>query len=549
MMQAILILCLVILPFNLMSILLSFRTMSNLQHSYRQSLMISLSTYAEQLNERMDNSNYLLYNYPSSDSSFISMLLNEQDWHHSLHRNNVYTSIRNTLRRSNSADAMFVYLPEIEEFLLINKSTQNGTSSSAILSEQELTELSASPDMSNGKWHLYEYDENQFLIRIVPNQTYYFGAYINCSDLLSVLQNDLIEERADAFLSDTMPEEKSGYLLCSAPLSNKETSLHCMVQNFSIFNHNYLSSIGMIAFFLLSVLMVPVFIILFRKQVNRPLTNLKNAFHQLEKGNEDYRITETSSSSEFLDTIQSFNAMAENTSILKNKALEEEKHRHELTVHNLSLRLDNLQLQIRPHFLQNMMNLLFTLVQNHQEDNAKRLILYLSQYFRYMFRYGHDLELFDKEINLVKEYLSISEMHYTNAFTVSYQLDPLLSLMRFPPLLLHNFVENIIQHALIPGRTIHIVLYGEYDEDNHMVTLQISDDGRGMSEEYAAMINRNDFSSVPVGKHIGIRNSINRLMHYYDGKASVSVETIPDGGTTVTIMIPQNLTMEDLDDE
>ena len=150
---------------------------------------------------------------------------------------------------------------------------------------------------------------------------------------------------------------------------------------------------------------------------------------------------------------------------------------------------------------------------------------------------------------MVQEYLEISELHYQNAFTVSYQIDPILSFMRIPPLLLHNFVENIIQHALIPGKTIHIILYGEYDDEQKMAVLQVSDDGNGISEEYADMINRNDFSSLPAGKHIGVRNSINRLHYYYGDQAGVTVDSAEGEGTTFTIRIPCNLTEDDEEDE
>ena len=143
---------------------------------------------------------------------------------------------------------------------------------------------------------------------------------------------------------------------------------------------------------------------------------------------------------------------------------------------------------------------------------------------------------------MVREYLEISALHYENMFTVSYQLDPLLSFMRVPPLLIHNFVENIIQHALIPGKTIHIILYGEYDDENRQAVLMISDDGNGIHSDYADRINENRFDDLPEGKHIGIRNSINRLKHYYGEEASVNVETADGEGTTFTIRIPCDLT-------
>ena len=80
-----------------------------------------------------------------------------------------------------------------------------------------------------------------------------------------------------------------------------------------------------------------------------------------------------------------------------------------------------------------------------------------------------------------------------------------------------------------------------------MVTLQISDDGRGMPKEDVDMINNRTFPEGDIGKHVGIRNSITRLHYYFGEKAQVIVESCPDIGTTFSIYIPYDL--EEASDE
>ena len=544
--RAVLILCLLILPFNILSVQLSAYMLHSVNESFRQSITTVLSTYAGILDQRMTNINVFLYDAPNNNPAFLNFFKNDNDWHYDLYRYNVTTALENALDIYGAADALFVYNPAREDLLFVQRFFPVSQRDEAHLSREEITRLCSDSSILPGRWQLHEKDGHLFLLRIIQKQGFSLGAYISCEPLIRSLESDLSLSSANVLIMNGEPAEERGILQCSAPLSGTSAQLVCRVLNSEVTGSISRWMIVAIVMLLLSLAMIPAFILLFRREVSRPLATLRDGFHELEQGHESYRIRKTPTSAEFEDTYRSFNIMAETTASLREHAMQKEQERHALEVSNLNLQLDNLRLQIRPHFLQNMMNLLFTLVQNHQEQNAMRLILYLSQYFRYMFRYGRELELFDKELSLVREYLAVSSMHYKDTFSVSWQIDPVIGLLRFPPLLLHNFVENILQHALIPGRTVHIVIFGEYDEDNKMVTLQVSDDGRGMPDYFADMINRGDFSSVSPGKHIGIRNSINRLKHYYHGNAGVCVETAENIGTTVTITIPANLDEEPL---
>ena len=75
----------------------------------------------------------------------------------------------------------------------------------------------------------------------------------------------------------------------------------------------------------------------------------------------------------------------------------------------------------------------------------------------------------------------MAEVRYPDSIEVRYEYDPEISFVRVPPLLLHNFVENIVKYAVKQGQITHISLLGQYIDG--IVTFMIMDDGAGMSEE------------------------------------------------------------------
>ena len=135
--------------------------------------------------------------------------------------------------------------------------------------------------------------------------------------------------------------------------------------------------------------------------------------------------------------------------------------------------------------------------------------------------------------------MEIAEIKNPGAFTFRADFDPEISLVRVPPLLLHNFVENIISHALLPDRVVHIMFYASYEEG--IATFQIADDGRGMQQKDVDRINREEYEEYARGLHVGIRNSITRIKYFYDQKACINVESTLGEGTVFTITIPYNL--------
>ncbi len=524
--KVVIILILLILPFNVLSLYTASTLKNNAITRLEYSVTSTLSSYMNLLDNKISNTNYFLYDIPENNADCIELLKQNDEWKYTYHRFQVFKTVSTDLSIANAADCMFFNMKAKNDFLAIYSKTATIINNNTIISS-----TTDNPTIYT-KWYLTTFNDSPYLVRVINSTNAYYGAIINLQNTLLDLESAIQYKSMKVDFNSSPATEQKGLITCSVPSSNADLYLNITVSEKEILGSIEFWKRATEFIFIIYLFVIPALFLLFRHEVTHPLKALNNAHHELVLGNENYRISTPALSNEFQEAYHSFNHMANTLQQLRLDNMNKE-------LAYKQLQLDNLQLQIRPHFLLNTLNLLYTLIQTHKSQLAQELILYLSNYFRYMFRNGRDLELFNKELDLIKEYLSISQIHYPNEFTVSYQIDPIITFLRIPPLLLHNFIENIIQHALVKGRIIHIVFYGGYEDG--IVTFQISDDGRGMSEEDVFTINNAEITNPAGGHHIGIRNSMNRLNYYYGGQASVTVESSLNNGTTFTIRIPYYL--------
>lgn len=147
------------------------------------------------------------------------------------------------------------------------------------------------------------------------------------------------------------------------------------------------------------------------------------------------------------------------------------------------------------------------------------------------------MQPFSLEINLIQKYMEIAEMRYPGCVEAVYEVDPEAMETFVPPLLIHNFVENIFKHIVGYDKKIHLRI--EAYTDGEETTFMIADDGPGMSREMAEGINRGIFRKKEDDRvHVGIENSYRRMKYFYGERGSLTVVSEPGEGTCFTIVIP-----------
>lgn len=135
------------------------------------------------------------------------------------------------------------------------------------------------------------------------------------------------------------------------------------------------------------------------------------------------------------------------------------------------------------------------------------------------------------ELELVQAYLYIEKERFGERLQIVWEVEPDIDLL-IPPLTIQPLVENAINHGLltrIEGGTLHIRIVRQ----KNATLFEVKDDGIGMEEATVRQIL--DLSKKERGG-IGVSNTNRRLTQMY-GKG-LTIKSKPDGGTTVSFVIP-----------
>jgi two-component system, LytTR family, sensor kinase len=190
--------------------------------------------------------------------------------------------------------------------------------------------------------------------------------------------------------------------------------------------------------------------------------------------------------------------------------------------------LKALRAQINPHFLFNSLNTIADLIVT-DPVKAESMTVLLAKVFRHVLLYSdRQMTAVSEEIEFLKTYLRIEEVRFGPRLSVRMDVDPSVSSVRVPSLILQPVVENAIKHGLAPKigpGHLHI----RAGRDGRFVKLEVEDDGVGFSKPGLA-------ESAPRG--VGLKIIAERLKTLYQAGASLQFESGDTPGSRVTILIP-----------
>ena len=527
--KILILLAVLVLPMNIISVMITNVMLQDARKSVMNSIHATVKTYAEQMGRMAYNTDYLLYYIPNGNTDGVRMFTKKDETTYYLAKDAVTSYLIKYASNVSIADVFYFYKKDLDDFTIFS---DHSTKYREYLEENYFF---VNAPMGYVKWHLDQIDGEWYLIRNLQEGDMYYGVMMNLSQQMEDIEDALGYPVKELLFSAKKPD--TGNALISQMKCERMGIYVTLLFESSVLTQNI--SMGrwiLIACLMLYVALAPLLYRYIRKWVILPLKELNAAHLELEQGKEEYRIVKEADSEEFQEAYHSFNDMAEGLQNLRLENINKELAYKQML-------LDNLQLQIRPHFLLNCFNLLYTMVQTQKTEGAQKMILYISQYFRYLFKYNRSLEIFSKEFELIQRYLEVSEYQYPGEFTFQYEFDPEIELVRVPPLMLHNFIENILSHALVHGRVVHIMFSGFYEDG--IVTFQIADDGCGISEEAKNQINSGEYADYERGHHVGLRNSIKRLKYFYHDQGTVYVDSTEGEGTVFTICFPYDLEEEE----
>jgi anti-sigma regulatory factor (Ser/Thr protein kinase) len=187
-------------------------------------------------------------------------------------------------------------------------------------------------------------------------------------------------------------------------------------------------------------------------------------------------------------------------------------------------KLENLRLQLQPHFLFNTLNAISS-VMYEDVRKADAMLARLSEFLRIVLTTSDVPEItLDEELQIERMYVDVMKARLENGLRLNIEADPDARLARVPPLLLQPIVENAIRHGLSEsqaelGIAIRAVRSGA------SLVIRISDNGAGLRER------------APAFGH-GLNNVQSRLAHVHGGAASLHIAQLEPRGTEVCVQLP-----------
>jgi len=193
--------------------------------------------------------------------------------------------------------------------------------------------------------------------------------------------------------------------------------------------------------------------------------------------------------------------------------------------------LDNLRLQLQPHFLFNTLNTISS-VMYEDVPAADAMLTQLSDLLRLTLRTANSHEIpLAQELEITRLYLQIMQKRFESNLRVTYSVESELENSLVPQLILQPLVENSLRHGLKDdGAGIDISIAAR--RENGSLILAVSDTGAGLGSQGA---------EAAMNRGVGLANIRGRLEQLYGADQEFAIANRLAGGTEVTLRVPFHL--------
>jgi sensor histidine kinase YesM len=208
------------------------------------------------------------------------------------------------------------------------------------------------------------------------------------------------------------------------------------------------------------------------------------------------------------------------------RAQKDALHALELQQQLSAAHLRALQMQLEPHFLFNTLNAITTLVELGRQKQAAEMLRHLNAILKSTLqRTTPEKVPLSQELEIVESYLAIEQVRFADRLRLDIRVDPAALDGLVPCFLLQPIVENAIRHGIAHCENDG-VLKASAVRDGCFLRLLVRDTGPGGGK------------TLPSGSGIGLRNTRERLTHFYRNNFLMKAGPLATGGFEVAITIP-----------
>ncbi|MCR4727451.1 MAG: sensor histidine kinase [Lachnospiraceae bacterium] len=231
----------------------------------------------------------------------------------------------------------------------------------------------------------------------------------------------------------------------------------------------------------------------------------------------------------------SYNGMVERVNVLYEKDIENEQ-----VIRRAEMRV--LQEQIKPHFLYNSLETIGYMAMDAGAENVYSALETLGSFYRNFLSKGDREIPFGREINIVKDYLSLQKLRYGDIIEDEYDIGEGTEECIIPKLILQPIVENSIYHGIRMKGEGGVIAIRSRIEGNFL-HIYIKDTGIGMSrEKIDAILNPErpvEPDDGPGSESFGLWGTVERIRYWSGMTDVVKIRSELGEYTEIEFIIPE----------
>lgn len=300
--------------------------------------------------------------------------------------------------------------------------------------------------------------------------------------------------------------------------------------NFSITSEIQLDSLKkemaiwpkVITLMLLIFLLLIILLFFYLKKILSPLYKLIETTPKIVEGDFNQKIL-VSGTYEIKKLISSYNYLQDGLNIYMQQLLYTEKEKRKAEIKSL-------QLHIKPHFIYNTLtSIKFLIFENRNTEALTALNAFINLLEQTIYNKNELIPL-KQELLILKDFSTILNTRYGNRIEFMSIIPDELQEFKLPKLLLQPFVENAFIHAF-PNEIAGSICVTAKQTDEWF-RIDIMDTGIGFNQDTNFQTEKQNFSGI------GIHNVQERISLFYNNQATLTIESVKNQGTIVTIKIP-----------
>lgn len=537
----------VTIPLNILTLMLSNTAVQDVERQISAETQNALALYMNQIDGAMERITSKMHLLAVDDEDFARInnkeITDTTEYYNQLQAMvNLHGAFKDVLQDNSLVTGVYVVFPR-KEFNILESAPAHFVTYKKALADYLYQVAAGEGHEELRRWKVESFDGRPVLLFTANYKNAYYGAWIELGYLAKTFKFTEGDFASGILFTDggqtvydaegrTEEDMAAGenYVRVEAVSRYAELSIVQLLSKSEIANAlpEMIRVLQAASFLALAIL--PVLIVSMSKWSIAPIRRLTAAMTEIEAGNMEFRIEESSAGSEFEQINRNFNHMMDEVSKLKIDVYEEKLEKQQIKMRFLSQ-------QIQPHFILNAMNILYSYEQE-EYPLIQKMILCLAKYFRYIVNANSEFVELHEEMDHIRNYFEIQQVRYPTTFFAMVEYDEEIADCLVPPLLIQNFAENAIKHSLKIGNRIDIfVIAQKLGED--AVRIRMMDTGEGINEELIEKVRRfRRTGEYQEGLGVGICNAVERLNVLYGVETTFEITRDEPHGTRIEIRLP-----------